>query len=55
MIAVKNDHQSTIRVTIRREPNRSPHRPAGISNKAYASANALKIIAFCVSEMFSSF
>ncbi len=32
--AVKNDHQSTIRVRMRREPYRSPHRPAGISKSA---------------------
>ncbi len=32
--AVKNDHQRTIRVRMRREPYRSPHRPAGISKIA---------------------
>ena len=32
--AVNTDHQSTIRISTRRGPKRSPHQPAGTSNKA---------------------
>jgi hypothetical protein len=38
--AVKNDHQMTIRMRTRRGPIRSPSQPPGISNNAYAHANA---------------
>ena len=32
--AVKNDHHSTIRISTRREPSRSPNHPPGISKTA---------------------
>jgi hypothetical protein len=34
--AVKNDHQTTIRIRTRRGPMRSASQPPGISNSAYA-------------------
>ena len=40
--AVNADHQSEIRVSTRRPPIRSPHRPVGISNSPYASVNAIR-------------
>ena len=38
--AVKRDHQTTIRMSTRRGPMRSPSQPPGISKSAYAHANA---------------
>src|SRR6266852_8270656 len=38
--AVKNDHQTTIRISTLRAPKRSPRYPLGISNSAYANVNA---------------
>ena len=38
--AVKNDHHTTMRMRTRRGPMRSPIHPPGISNSAYAQANA---------------
>ena len=38
--AVKKDHHSTIRISTRRGPMRSPSQPPGISKTAYAQPNA---------------
>ena len=39
--AVKIDHPITIRISVRFGPNASPNHPLGISNHAYAKANAV--------------
>ena len=39
--AVKNDHQTTMRIKTRRAPIRSPRYPPGISNIEYASAKGV--------------
>ena len=36
---MKNDHQTTIRISTLRGPNLSPITPLGISNRAYAEMN----------------
>ena len=48
--AVKVDHQTTIPVSARRGPKRSPTQPPGIWNKAYPIWKALKIQPIVTSE-----
>jgi hypothetical protein len=45
--AVKNDHQTTIRVSTRRGPKRSASQPPGISKRAYAQPNTENAHAIC--------
>src|SRR5205809_448797 len=45
--AVKNDHQITTRMSTLRGPILSPSQPPGISNNAYAQANAAKAQPIC--------
>src|SRR5436190_1908920 len=45
--AVKNDHQNTTRMSTLRGPILSPSQPPGISNRAYAQANAAKAQPIC--------
>src|SRR4029434_5872704 len=48
--AVKKDHQTTIRISTLRAPQRSPIQPPGISNSAQAQGKAKKAQPICAVE-----
>src|ERR1017187_2943075 len=53
--AVNADHQITIRSNTRRGPSQSPKYPPGISNNAYAPANAENAYPICTELRPKSF
>src|SRR5579872_3917639 len=52
--AVKNDHHRTMRISTRRGPMRSPSRPPGISNRAYANTKADSAQLICTFDRWRS-